>query len=219
MERGFHRENDTPLPSSVRLIHGNCRKVIKTLDGIDAVVTDPPYGVGYGVKYKGGLGKYAGVPIVGDDKPFDPARLLRFPVVVLWGANHYADKLPPAAKWLVWDKREKNGGVDFADCELAWTNSDKPARVFRHVWCGGAKASERGYRVHPTQKPVALMKWCLDIMGIPKGATVLDPYMGSGSTGVACVMTGRNFIGIEIDEEYYRTAERRIKGAPRRATL
>jgi site-specific DNA-methyltransferase (adenine-specific) len=192
---------------------GDCLEVLPTLEA-DAIVSDPPYGIKYSHGKGGGRLAKSTVfdhhPIIGDDKPFDPSPWLAFPNVILWGANHYADKLPPRARWLVWDKRDGITSNDQADCELAWTCSKRPARLLHHRWNGMLKASERGVkRVHPTQKPVALMEWCLSF--IPEDATVLDPYMGSASTGVACLRTNRHFIGIERDPAYFEIAKARIE--------
>lgn len=158
--------------------------------------------------------KFAKVAIMNDDKPFDPSHLLGLgEIVVLWGGNHFADKLPSSPCWFIWDKRAVSKHTnDFADCELAWTNKKGVARVFRHQWDGMMKSSERGVaRVHPTQKPIALMRWC--IAQIEPAETIVDPYMGSGSTGVACAMAGKSFIGIEIDEGYFDVACKRIRDA------
>ena len=204
-----------------QVIQGDCLEVLKTLPSgsADAVITDPPYGIN-AVKNGKCFGKSNACktntyrPIVGDDRPFDPAPFIdAAPTVCLWGANHYSHLLPQAACWLVWDKRDGCNPNHLADCELAWTNRTTPARLFSHRWMGMIRASERGPRVHPSQKPVVLMEWVLDTLGIPEGSTVLDPYCGSGSLGVACVQTGRNFIGIEIDPGYCDIARRRIAEA------
>ncbi len=206
--------------SDFKLYNADCLEVLKTLpDGsVDAVVTDPPYGINavvggkcFGTSNAAATNDYR--PIIGDDRPFDPSHLLDFPTVVLWGANHYSDKLPSRARWLVWDKRDGCNSNPLADCEMAWTNDTRPARLFHHRWMGMIRASERGKRLHPSQKPVALFEWALDVMEIPAGATVVDPYAGAGACGVACMNTGRNFIGIEIDKGYHDIAERRIREA------
>jgi site-specific DNA-methyltransferase (adenine-specific) len=202
---------------------GDCREILPGLGKVDAVVTDPPYGIGFahGGNDSSGIGagryatKFAKVGIVGDEAPFDPAPLLVLAAdIILWGGNHFADKLPPSPHWLVWDKRAASGHTnDFADCELAWCSRKAVARVFRHQWDGMMRASERGVeRVHPTQKPIELMKWCLERV-VPTAATILDPYMGSGTTGVACAKLGRKFIGIEVDPKYFDIACRRIEAA------
>jgi site-specific DNA-methyltransferase (adenine-specific) len=197
---------------------GDCRVVMAGMEAgsVDAIVTDPPYGIGY--RPSGGDGNAPRglfAPMRGDEGPFDPSHLLGMaPIIILFGANHYADKLPPSPFWLVWDKREDGNSNDMADCEVAWCNVKSPARLFSHRWMGMIRASERKRpRVHPTQKPVALMKWAMDAARIPVGATVLDPYMGSGTTGVACLKTGRRFIGIESDPTYFAIARRRLDEA------
>jgi site-specific DNA-methyltransferase (adenine-specific)/modification methylase len=151
-------------------------------------------------------------PVIGDDRPFDPAPILALDVpTVLWGANHYADRLPASGGWLVWDK-ERPDDLDQSTCELAWTNCIKGVRRFRYLWHGMMRAGEHGENYHPTQKPAALMRWMLGLRWMP-GGTILDPFMGSGTTGVACVQTGRDFIGIEIDPGYFEIAKKRIEEA------
>lgn len=201
---------------------GDCMDVLPTLGKVDCIITDPPYGIsfshsGHDVKGIGG-GKYktafGGVKILGDDMPFDPSALLALNVPsILFGGNHYADKLPPSPYWLIWDKREAESTLSFADCEMAWTNLAGNARIFRHYWNGMLKASERGIpRVHPTQKPIELMKWCIEkFKDAPK--TILDPFMGSGTTGVAAIQLGRKFIGIEREPKYFKIACERIEQA------
>lgn len=205
---------------------GDCREILPTIGRVDVgvhmvvwVITDPPYGIKYspgggGRGWTNGIKTFAGSDLVrGDNQPFDPTMILSlgFPCI-LWGANHYADKLPPRDSWLVWDKREGTCNNDFADCELAWLSEGGPARVFRHLWNGAFRKSERGeIRVHPTQKAVAIMLWCVEFS--PSIATVLDPYMGSGTTGVACAKLGRKFIGIEIELKYFDIACKRIEQA------
>lgn len=202
----------------------DCMEVLPTLGRVDAVITDPPYGIDFvhGGNDSSGIGKgkyktkFAGQKIIGDDKPFDPASLLEMELPsIIWGGNHFASRLPDSSAWLIWDKRAASGHTnDFADCEIAWTNLGTVARVFRHHWDGMMKASERGeQRSHPTQKPVALMKWCIDQAGNPQ--TILDPFMGSGTTGVAAVQMGRRFIGIERESRYFEIACRRIEDAQR----
>lgn len=188
----------------------------------DAVITDPPYGMNAKVNYKsrkrGALAECNDFkPILGDDAPFDPSPWLGYPTVVLFGANWYANRLPVSGAWIVWDKLDgltsgrDVGFNDNSDCELIWTNQGKAARIMRHRWMGCMKASEHGQRrVHPTQKPVELMVKIIRYVTQP-GETVFDPYMGSGSTGIACVQTGRDFIGVEIVPEYFEVAKSRIE--------
>ena len=211
-----------------RLIQGDCLEVMPTLGPVDAVVTDPPYGVAYsrgkgGGAMNGGLltaSKFDGAPpIAGDDAPFDPAPVLAIGVPsILWGANHYASRLPDAAKWLVWDKRRGTTTNDFADCEFAWTNLSGPARCLPHMWNGALRDSEHGIqRVHQTQKAIRVMEWCLGF--VPDADTVLDPFMGSGTTLVACAKLGRKGIGIEIDPDYFDIACKRVEDAYRQPDL
>lgn len=196
----------------VTIYHGDARE----LDiAADLVLTDPPYGVNLNTSYasakRGSLtAAHDYPPVHGDDKPFDPSWLLRYRALVLWGANYYADRLPASGQWLVWDKRDGVGYNDQADAELAWTRGTGGTvpRLFVHRWNGMLKASERDERrLHPTQKPVALMRWCLGFF--PDATTVLDPYMGSGSTLVAAKDLGRKAIGIEIEEAYCERAAQR----------
>jgi site-specific DNA-methyltransferase (adenine-specific)/modification methylase len=186
---------------------------------VDAVVTDPPYGIS-AVK-NGKCFQDSNVcavsihkEIVGDDRPFDPRPLLGIaPVICLFGANHYSAYLPSQARWLIWDKRDGMNSNPLADCEMAWTNDSRPARVYSQRWMGMIRDGEKAPRLHPSQKPVELMMWVLDTLDIPVGATVFDPYCGSGTTGVACIQTGRNFIGVEIDPGYAEIARRRCADA------
>lgn len=144
-----------------------------------------------------------------DEAPPEPALIDALRAMsryqVLFGGNYFA--LPPARCWLVWDKL--NGQNDYADCELAWTNLDKPVRRIVWQWHGMIRQGKED-RYHPTQKPEGVMAWALS--HVP-GETILDPYMGSGSTGVACVNMGRKFIGIEVDRRYFDIACKRIEGA------
>ena len=217
---------------NAELWHGDCREVLPLLGHFDAVVTDPPYGIGWDASHKKGCassvataggvyGKNWGL-IVGDDAPFNPAHLLALgKPAVLWGANHYSDKLPTRSGWLVWDKKRGGSagkGYVGSDAELAWSSAT-PGRVqlFQHYWEGFRRDSEVGYHVHPTQKPVALMQWVLDKAGRP--AVVCDPYMGAGATGVAAMNLGLRFVGVEIHRPYFDEACRRIEDAQRQAPL
>ncbi len=130
--------------------------------------------------------------------------------VVIWGGNYYS--LPPCRRFLIWDK--ENDGRDFADIEFAWTNVDAVARIFRM-----RPMNMDGGKVHPTQKPVSLMRWCIQQAKVPDGGAILDPYMGSGSTGVAAVQMRHPFIGIEMEPKYFDIACRRIEEAQRQGDL
>ena len=192
-----------------------------TLGKVDAVVTDPPYGINF--SHGGGGGKLArstkfgGKAIIGDDVPFEPGPFVQQPAI-LWGANHYASKLPNAQSWIVWDKRCADYSNDQADCEMAWSNIGVPARMVRHVWNGMLRGAESSVpRVHPTQKPIAVMVRCLEFL--PNAETILDPFMGSGTTLVACAKLGRKGIGIELDPDYFNIACERVEEAYRQPDL
>lgn len=210
----------------VTLYHARWEDVPRDLLRADVLVTDPPYGIGWDVDAEGTRskarkrqGSVAFSPIEGDHTPFDPSTLLslRLPSV-LFGGNHYADRLPASPSWVVWDKRVREGYVtDQADCEMAWSNLGGPARMFRYVWGGGGTlAKENGRTIggelplglHPTQKPVALMRWVIE--KCPPG-TILDPYAGSGTTLVAAKSLGRKAIGVECVERYCEVAANRLR--------
>lgn len=216
---------------------GNCRLILAdseqcriSPDAVGAVVSDPPYGIKVKTNNKDRAGRAlkgstttaeAFAPIIGDDKKFNPSLWLSFGPAILWGGNHYADLLPAASKWIIWDKRRDKSSDDNADCEIAWTNLKGVSRIHRQLWRGVCREGEEnisisGAKKHPAQKPVALMQFCLQQLPAIKGA-VLDPYMGSGSTGVACVRLGIPFIGIEIDKKYFDIACERISAEPQEA--
>lgn len=210
---------------SCTLYHGDMLDVLPTLPKADCVIADPPYGIGEARKdHKSRNRVIGGKPIISadygkdewDDAPLDAPRfallLAAAPRTVLWGGNYYG--LPAASKWLVWDKI--NSG-DFADCELAWTNLPGAVRIFRHMWNGMLRDSERGMRVHPTQKPVALMRWCLLQAGNP--SSVIDPCMGSSPVGVACAEKNVTYYGIERERRYFEVACQRVEDAYRQERL
>lgn len=209
-----------------QLFLGDCLEIMPTLPKVDAVITDPPYGMNLATDYKdrkrGALAQCNNFrPIVGDDEPFDPKPFLIAPVVVMFGANYYAERLPASGAWIVWDKLDglesgrELGFNDNSDCELIWTNKGNAARIIRHRWMGAMKGSEQDQnRVHPTQKPVEILKQIIRNYTKPNDL-ILDAYMGSGTTGIAAMLTGRRFIGIEIDPHYFAIAERRIADAAR----
>lgn len=194
---------DQIVIGNATLYHGDCREILPTLPKVDAVVTDPPYGIGMDGG-KVGKAEYERLSDW-DAKPADVADLVAMGIpTVIWGGNYFG--LPPSSCWLVWDK-ETAGVTTFADCELAWTNLPKAVRMIRHLWSGPYMRVKEA-RYHPTQKPVRIMEWCLQHC---PGDVVLDPYMGSGTTGVACANLGRGFIGIEAERKYFDIACERIE--------
>ena len=195
---------------------GDCREILPTLGKVDAVVTDPPYGIGEARTGNASRSMLAASRDYGDaswdDKPIDGALMAMVKAAgryqIIFGGNHY--DAPASTCWLVWDKL--NGENDFADCELAWTNLPKAVRRIQFRWHGMIRQNNEPRGDHPTQKPVEVMRWCLG--QLPKGSrTILDPFMGSGTTGVAAVMCGHGFIGIERVEKYFDIACRRIEEA------
>jgi site-specific DNA-methyltransferase (adenine-specific) len=192
---------------AVTIYHGDCHEILPTLDSVDLVLTDPPYGIAYQHRGRrnGTTMGFDGQHVTGDDQPFDPVPWLQFPRVILWGGNHYADQLPVSRGWLVWDKRVGIPPNDQSDCELAWTNFLTVARLYSRYWNGGAISEAR---FHPTQKPIALMRWCLGL--VPDAQIVFDPFMGSGTTLRAAKDLGRKAIGIEIEERYCEIAADRM---------
>mgnify|MGYP003509072732 CR=1 FL=1 len=200
----------------------DCMDVLPTLGRVDAVVTDPPYGIGESGKKNNSRGGLASPNDYGDfdwDKvPASAAHMTAIRSIsksqIIFGGNYF-EVLGPTSCWLVWDKQ--NGGNDFADCELAWTNLPKAVRRIYWRWNGMIRKGD-DVREHPTQKPVGVMEWC--IQHLPDAAqTILDPFMGSGTTGVACQKLGRAFIGIERDPEYFQIACLRIDEAMRQPDL
>lgn len=205
----------------VELYLGDCKHWLPKITGIDAIVGDPPYGIAdlnkFGSRSKA-TSAMAYKSIAGDDEPFDPKHLLIYPVVSLWGANWYSSRLPDSGAWLIWDKKDGGTSDNFSDVEMAWTNVGNTARLFHHKWRGMIRASEQNEpRVHSTQKPIAVMKWNIEQLGLEPGATICDPYMGSGTTGIAALQLGYRFIGIELDEHYFNVACKRITDARRAA--
>ncbi len=225
----------TQIIGDCQLYLADCMDVQPTLAKVDLVIADPPYGVGessrkvasrrkpFGSRVDGKNSRGTYVPPVDygnfdwDEQPASNAQITAVSAAghraIIWGGNYF--NVPPSAKWLVWDK--VNSG-DFADCELAWTNIPGAVRQFTHMWNGMLRASEKASpRVHPTQKPVVLMGWCIEQADNPQ--TILDPFMGSGTTGVACVQMGRKFIGIEREPKYFDIACRRIEDAYKQGVL
>jgi site-specific DNA-methyltransferase (adenine-specific) len=192
----------------------DCREVLRSLPIVDAVITDPPYGIGEdGGKFrdrKGGghrvLKKRGWDNKRPDRSTFDMMERSA-PIRLYWGGNYFADYLPASSGWLYWNKLM---GGDFSDGELAYTNLDRALRSF--TYCNKEHGKE-----HPTQKPVPLMEWCIAQVGTPR--EILDPYMGSGTTGVAAMNLGCHFIGIEQDKDYFDIACRRLEDAQRQRRM
>lgn len=215
-----------------RLILGDAIAVARELsDEWHAVVADPPYGINF--LHSGGGKKHATIPstrfagehfrVAGDDRPYDPRPLLEIAgkrPLVLWGGNHYASRLPDTGGWLAWQKLPdaQLGRLSFSDGEIAWYSWNRRTRFKRHVWSGmtraGSRDANRRTRFHPTQKPVEIIRWCIEIL--PKrgggwGNTIIDPYMGSGSTAIAAIQAGVNFIGVELTEQWFDVACARVE--------
>ena len=184
---------------------GDCREILPTLPKVDAVITDPPYGIGAN---KQTLGKGKKTFDRGSDwdveAPDLAICLAAGELVCLWGGNYFTDQVPPTNDWLIWHKM--NDGRSFSECEMAWTNFGRQTRHLSHHWSGEDKQ-------HPTMKPLRVMSWCIEQSGNPQ--SILDPFMGSGTTGVAAVQMGRSFIGIEREPKYFDIACRRIEDAQR----
>ena len=204
------------------LYPGDCLEILPTLGKVDAVVTDPPYGIGEAAGKNASRSNLAIAKDYGDahwdDRPISPEliELVRNAGTwnIIFGGNFYS--CPATSCWLIWDKI--NGKNDFADCELAWTNLPKATRLLRYMWHGMLRAHGEPRGDHPTQKPVGVMKWCIEHLPINTNI-ILDPFMGSGTTGVACVNLGRKFIGIEIEPKYFDIACRRIEDAYRQGDM
>jgi len=199
---------------------GDCMEVLPTLPKVDAVITDPPYGLGIdgqkeSVRRDGSqLRKHH--EKLGWDKAIPDSGLMQAVLAaghqhIVWGGNYFSDDLPSSRGWLVWFKGQT--GLTMSDGELAWTSLQIPLRVKNlhrtHLWQESPE--------HPTQKPTELMEWCLSF--VPDAKTILDPFMGSGTTGVAAIQLGRKFIGIEREPKYFDIACRRIEQAYKQRPL
>lgn len=192
---------------------GDCRDILPILGKVDAVITDPPYGKRWARGGNHGQSSPENSQTIYElewdyERPakevFDSI-LAMTKQIIIWGGNYFADLLPPSNCWLVWDKVGSWTPTWFADVELAWTSFNTVARKITLIQQGFVKDT-KDKRVHPTQKPSELMQWCI---GFTEG-TILDPFMGSGTTGVACARLGRKFIGIEIEPKYFAIACERI---------
>jgi len=205
--------------NGITIFHGDCRDILPHLPPVDLVLTDPPYGIGVDTdnsrfsggtagniaKRGNGVGSANGAPVIGDDQPFDPSFLTTVGEhQIIWGWHNFPDKLPRGA-CLIWLKRyDEAFGTFLSDAETAWMSKGHGVYCCRDL-SNNAIANER---VHPTQKPVSLMRWCLNFF--PDADLILDPFMGSGTTLRAAKDLGRRAIGIEIEERYCEIAVKRL---------
>lgn len=199
------------------IYNADCRKVLPWLGTFDLLLTDPPYGIDADDRDRILSRKNLAAPKDYGESKWDKEPPPRWflesaqaiaKTQILWGGNYYG--LPASSCWLVWDK--DNGTSDFADCELAWTNMARAVRKFKWRWNGMLQehgGNKKENRVHPTQKPLALMRWCLSL--VPEAGTVLDPFMGSGTALVAAKLEDRQAVGIEINERYCESAVKRLE--------
>lgn len=200
------------------LYQGDCTVILPQLPDFDLILTDPPYGINIAKSGKVGGEKRAKATDYGVndwDSVIPPEWFFLLMKMkgrncIFWGGNYFG--LPPSPCWLVWDK---NNTGNFADCELAWTNLEKAVRMIKHTWNGMLQQNmkQKEKRVHPTQKPLPVMEWCLT--HVPDAKTVCDPFMGSGTTGMACARKGLHFVGIEREAKYFDIACERIAEAYR----
>jgi len=199
---------------NAELYCGDSRVILPQLDDSDLILTDPPYGIGADAsatknRCSTKADKWKDHPSGWDERrpPVWLFGLIREKSKhqIIWGGNYFADALPASMRWLVWDKM--NGSFSLADCEFAWCSEWKAARIFRY----STAAALTDGKEHPTQKPIKLMEWCISFHD--KSETICDPFMGSGTTGVAAINTGRKFVGIERERRYFDVACERIEGA------
>ena len=205
--------------SGITIYHGDCREILPTLGSCDLVLTDPPYGIGADRNLRAGLqhgaaaapskdygdGCWDGAP---PEQTLLDAMVASARYAIVWGGNYF--RFRPTAGWLVWDK--DNGGNGYADCELAWTNLPHAIRRLRYRWMGMLQehmGADKEERVHPTQKPLDVMRWA-PLQAPEDCSTILDPFMGSGTTLRAAKDMGRHAVGIEIEERYCEIAAQRL---------
>jgi site-specific DNA-methyltransferase (adenine-specific)/modification methylase len=193
---------------------GDCMDILPTIGKVDAVITDPPYGIADDYLKPSNKGEWSNLY---SDKidwdSFAPEEAVKISIsladkAIVWGGNYFS--LPPKRGWLIWDKMQSHTS---GHAELAWTNLDIPVRSFAY---SRAQLSTEN-KQHPTQKPVGLMTWCIDLAKSP--ALILDPFMGSGTTGVAAIQMGRKFIGIEREPKYFEVACKRIEQASKQEDM
>jgi len=206
---------------AVELLNMDCMEYMKTCkdNEFDLAIVDPPYGIGESGKTNKSRCKLAVAkdykPFAGHDKEPPPQdyfnELKRVSKNhIIWGANHFADRIAAGSPcWIVWDK--ENGNSDFADCELAYTSFKTAVRRFRFQWAGMLQGDMKNkeHRIHPTQKPVKLYEWLLENYAKPN-QKILDTHLGSGSSAIAAHYFGCDFVGMEIDEDYFKAAKERF---------
>lgn len=201
--------NNPVIIGDATLYLGDCMNILPTLPKVDAVITDPPYGIGANKQTLGkGKKEFDRCGEWDKNAPSLSSIISAGEILCFWGGNYFTDQLPPTNDWLIWHK--KNDGRSFSECEMAWTNFCKQTRHFSHHWSGEDK-------IHPTMKPLPVMLWCIGF--VPDAKTILDPFMGSGTTGVAAIQMGRKFIGIEREPKYFDIACKRIEDAQRQISL
>ena len=208
-----------------KVICGDCLEIMNGIPdkSVDLVLTDPPYGSDFDY-YTGRVNMRSHLADSIDygkenwNKWRPSAEYFNEAIrisknQIIFGGNFFTDVLPPSSSWIVWDK--ENGDLSFGDCELAWTNHKTSIRKIAWRWQGMLQGDMKNkeIRVHPTQKPLAVMKWIIDNYSI-ESDLILDPFFGSGTTGVAAKLLGRQFIGIEISEKYCEIARKRIGTTP-----
>ena len=195
----------------------DCLELMKEMEdnSVDLVLTDPPYGIGAGDErtHNGWVdyGHNTWDISVPDKSYFDEmCRVSKNQII--WGGNYFTDYLYPSQGWLIWDKGQRS--FSLADGEMAWTSFDVATRIKSYARAKALKDK----KMHPTQKALEIIKWCV-LLRSEEGQTIFDPFLGSGTTAVACINTGRNFIGIEKDKDYFEIAQKRVKEAQGQARL
>lgn len=206
--KGKRRMSRVETIGDATLYLGDCREILPAIGQVDAVITDPPYGIGIAANPV----RQRHEKLAWDDRPA-PGDLIAqvratAPLSIIWGGNYF--NLPPTQCFLIWDKVQPEG-LTLSQCEMAWTSMSKPAKLFRRHVVSYTKE-------HPTQKPTELMKWCV-LQLPPKVSIIADPFMGSGTTGVAALSLGRKFIGIETDLRYFDIACRRAEEASKQTDM
>ncbi len=210
----------------INKIHiGDCLELMRKLpdNSIDLILTDPPYGIGADKRAASNGGKKWGRAVAPhreyrhtnwDEKIPDAevfAEMFRVSKhQIIWGGNYFIEHLKNSPCWLVWNK--DNGTNYFSDCEMAWTSFPSAVRMFTYRWNGMLQGNtkDKEDRIHPTQKPLPLFRWCIEKYSGP-GDIVLDCYSGSGTTAVACSETDRRFICVEKDPEYHAASIGRLE--------